>query len=157
MYQSTEESIFNKGGQMNENMKKIIELSDCEWIQEKKKEKIKEGDWIVWHNETTDEWSEVLPAILFDEPSLKINKGDKERLIWLPVGFDPKTGNLQVDDLLMEILNCNQLELAYWIGEKIEKLKWGSYEDHKTLFLGMPILKLKWFRELIEKENSDVK
>ena len=88
---------------MIENLKKIIELSDCEWIQEKKKEKIKEGDWIVWHNETTDEWSEVLPVILFDEPSLNIDNDDESRLIWLPVGFDPKTGRLQIADLIAEI------------------------------------------------------
>lgn len=126
---------------MNNNIEKIVKLSDHKWIQNKMVKLKNIGTWYYDRN-----WESIFYAATKREV-----KTGKNRVVWLPVGFNPETGNWQIDELLMEKLECNSLEFTYWIAEQIKKLKWGSYENHETLFLGMFALKLIWLRELLIK------
>jgi len=132
---------------MNEILKKIIELSDCEWIQERWKPK--RGDWYYWKSENCDEILELTDFI--DENSNYVEwvvSGTDDK-IWLPVGFNPETGNWQIDGLLFEKLgykNWDKLttDFTFWI--------WDNKEPDDELTESDLLLKLRWLHELIEEE-----
>ena len=140
---------------MNDNLKKIIELCDVGWIQKRWKQKVGDCCWCS----TYDEFK-----------YLDVTKEKRSGLwIWLPIGFNPETGNWQVDDLLMEILgyetrksNMEYLEQDFRSWRQIrgegfvldkDQKEWetprtkADFLAHNTL-----ILKLTWLRELIEEK-----
>lgn len=116
------------------NMDKLITLCDHPWIQER------------WEKEYGDhtysgKYNKYGGVLL--QPR-QVRKEDK--IIWLPVGWNPETGNWQVDDLILEVgKTCPIGEVAYcfW-GWKQNKL--GLDKTQNDL-----ILKLTWLRELIKE------
>lgn len=87
---------------MNENLKKIIELSDNSWIQSKKPSNVEPifdysglkhcGDYIFWVEDI-------------------INK----IYVYLPVGFNPESGRLQITDLIAELIQTHPSKMVnFW-------------------------------------------
>lgn len=128
---------------MHDDMKKIVELSDCEWIRDRWK--VKEGDLYFFRiNKRL--------FVIHGKPDM-----NKDCCIWLPVGFNPESCRLQIDDLLIEIFDkagCGFLPVYLrgmflkWVGEKCNIMKNVHLIDESDI-----ILKLTWLRELIEKEK----
>lgn len=118
---------------MNKNIREIIELSDCEWIQKRKPPK-------------------TLPLYLFDYYGIKsfdfniylIKNVIEKSYLWLPVGFNPESGNWQIDELLMEAMGFIKPTICVLRDMFIEWLK-GNETTESTI-----ILKLEWLYELIE-------
>lgn len=151
---------------MNDNIKKIIELSDCEWIQEKWKPR--EGDYAITdYGEvvliTTSQLGEGLLVARTEDygQTACVGREYHEVGVWLPIGFNPDTGNWQVDDLLMEVLGYKgQPDGLSVLRRKFEKFV-HSPNQGKTDFEFQAgttrtwdndlILKLIWLRELIEE------
>lgn len=128
---------------MNNNIAKIVKLSDHKWIQNKMVKLKHIGTWYYDRN-----WE----AIFYAATKREVKTG-KNRVVWLPVGFNPEIGNWQIDELLMEKLECNSLQLTCGVAERIAILKWGSYKNYRTLSFGMVTFKLIWLRELLTKEE----
>ena len=146
---------------MNPNLKELVELSDCEWIQYR----WSKFNYIFFYDKIH---SQFLSEFQIKDFPYEI-WGCKENYIWLPVGFNPKTGNLQIDDLLMEILKVkgkslltnekvtfnetnNSLRTRFFDWWEIKVNKW---TDPTKWYYSDIILKLMWLKELIE-EKSDV-
>lgn len=129
---------------MTDTMKKIIELCDCEWIRGKWIPHT--NDWVIEQNLKSLKFSE---PYTIDNPAVFIldilKYSDISRIIYLPIGFNPETCNLQIDDLLMEILKLDyrkmQIDFVYWYGDTR-----CNSENQNDL-----ILKLIWLRELIDE------
>lgn len=143
-----------------DTMKKLIELSDHPWIQErwkpiqgdrfavngKKVGILYEGEYKVSGTNhlcgkeyTPNGWRTVCYEELVGK-----------NLIYLPLGFNSETGNWQVDDLILELgKTCPIGELAYcfW-GWKRDKL--GLDRNQNDL-----VLKLIWLRELIDNQTKE--
>ena len=89
---------------MNENTKKIIELSDCEWIR--KREIWKENSY--YYNIRTNEISTIRGELYWQQEKIK---GD----VCLPVGFNPESGRLQIADLITELNQIRPSKMNnYW-------------------------------------------
>lgn len=165
---------------MNNILEKIIELSDHLWIQKRWEPKV--GGWVKTDNgigvitvigelvgdyrlEYSDnEWEWITIEGIGNSYDKQVNP------IWLPVGFNPETGNWQIDDLLMEILKSKRrmkyqkymsfAEFLYrsfetWRNEKI----YGNHiltdnvplEQQKYFFNQNEVIsKLIWLCELIK-------
>ena len=88
-----------------------------------------------------------------------VGKGYHEVGIWLPIGFNPDTGNWQIDDLLMEIsgktygANAGMIRSLFlvWLKVKTKTDLTGSEGIYMENDL---ILKLMWLRELIEEASK---
>ncbi|GAG97078.1 unnamed protein product [marine sediment metagenome] len=78
---------------MNKNIEIIIGLSDCDWIQNKFRKYRKIGSWYF-----DKEFKFFSPVIAKYETKTRIKKK-----IWLPVGFNPESGRLQIADLITEL------------------------------------------------------
>lgn len=126
-------------------MDKLIELSDHPWIQERWKPR--EGDWWVWGNGGS---FSTIDSIIMRVIKSNLRDKRKNQPIYLPLGFNPETGNWQVDDLILEAGDFeNTRKLAYGFGAFIDKQ---TKEDFALLANNDLILKLTWLRELLDKE-----
>lgn len=125
---------------MNKDLEKIIKLSDHPWIKERWKLKI--GDWF-W-NPNINKLRRVDHIHLdYGESYLR----EKSGFIWLPVDFNPITGNHQIDDLLIEATKLNSISNMRVLRDEFTHWLNGNNTVESTI-----ILKLIWLRELIEKE-----
>ncbi len=117
----------------------LITLSDIPFIQEKWVPK--RGDWYIKDNKLfclPEDWFVITP---------------QRYIIFLPLGFNPETGNWQVVDLILEagdFTNHATMSGAFSI--------WLSKSDLKAkIDSGMPasdlILKLRWLNELAGGEG----
>ncbi len=102
---------------MNENLKKIIELSKHPWIQEQWKPNY--GDMVYhpnWIKNNGDNFIATITDVTNDENenwcSLNFKESgsySKKELIedgciWLPIGVNLETGEFQVDELLFKLI-----------------------------------------------------
>lgn len=130
-------------------MKKLIELSDHPWIQERWNPIL--GDR-YYHKEYKFEGvvtPENMGNVEFDKATCT------EPPIWLPLSFDPGTGNWQVDDLLMEagkFISMHELakEFAIWAVEE-----YGIHPNKPEPIPNDLELKLDWLRELIDNQDRE--
>lgn len=129
---------------MNKDLEKIIKLSDHPWIIERWKPSI--GDWF-W-NPNTNKLRRVDHIHLdYGENYLR----EKSGFIWPPVGFNPATGNHQIDDLLMEATGLNKSEFPS-SNMRVLRDEFTHWLNGNNTIESTIILKLIWLRELIEKE-----
>lgn len=145
---------------MNKTLRKIIELSDHLWIQERWKPK--EGDWLY-----DKRFKEFLVNTMLGKRKKKWKYHQSyivKYCIWLPAGFNPETGNWQIDELLFDFISkeyishtgktsydyfCLRVDFQNWLFDKrlIHQTKYDKQSDI--------VLKLMWLCELIEEEDED--
>lgn len=127
------------------NMKKLIELCDHPWIQERWE--ISQFD-IIYAG-----WVDtVLPVAFVDEKWDSLEKIRKfSGNVWLPVGFNPETGNWQVDDLLKRF--ADEQSGGDVSMDDVSRMFCVWKRDTRGLDLNQNdlILKLTWLGGLLEK------
>ena len=132
---------------MNKTLKKIIELSDCEWIQERWKPK--KGEYAIWYDKR---FKDIRQEIMTIESIITISEFRKE-FIWLPVGFNHKTGREQIDELLWERIGGNCDFSRAFLYEALEEWRRLELREYANTMI---ILKLTWLRELRELMDEEV-
>ena len=113
------------------NLDLIVKLSDIPFIQERWKSTT--GDY-VYHRE-----HEVLITM-----GWKWNKS--EDFIYLPLGFNPETGNYQLDDLILE---AGKFESEWFLPGEFRRWCRNQAVEH-NIYDSLIIAKLTWLNELVE-------
>ena len=120
---------------MDKKIERIIELSDCKWIRNRWNPKgndlvkFRKSDTIVtlgvaWYFlKSTPNFEIVFPQDLYTNDIKAVTK-TKEEMIWLPVNVNTETGNLQIDELLME-----KLDVGYYPDIRTAFFYW--YQNYK--------------------------
>ena len=118
------------------NLKKIVELCDIPWIQERWKRKRCD----IYSARGTGHFNTLTSdngGVFYAHP------------VWLLLGFNPETGNYQLDDLLMEALKYKDGwllmdDFRYWWTTRQKKCAF-------HFFTSEIIAKLTWLKELIKE------
>lgn len=114
------------------NLKKIVELCDTPWIQDKWKPKT--GDW------TFSKATEMVGVVRKEWRG----RYESSICVWLPLGFNPETRNYQLDDLLMEAGGFGELEA--WIEFSAWVIRDVAEYDN------IIIAKLTWLKQLVKEK-----
>ncbi len=142
------------------DLDEIIKLSKHPWIQERVPEDYPASEFLIYWNRTNRKYCpecRCYPDGLYcsaDGKKLKMeddgylaNKKEYGVWTWLPLGFNPETGNYQLDDLLMEAggyKNTFEQDRAFDVWKHID------YDLDCYMNFDPIIAKLTWLNELVE-------